>query len=130
VVVCGAMGGQRRDAEGTAPAGRKSARWRGWWWRAKFTVFSCCVLFFCSSSVTRNGHLVLLLDRQCVGYTITSSNQVAADSLFLSCLPKNYFPIISAFFKISQIVVFPCMTARKYSWNGGGGKAQGEGREI
>jgi hypothetical protein len=87
--------------------------------------------FFSSSSgVTRNGLLVLLLDRQCVGYTVTSSNLVAADSLFLSCLPKNYFLIISAFFKISQIVVFPCMTARKYSWNGGGGRAEGEGREI
>jgi hypothetical protein len=96
----------------------------------RFSPVAYCVLFFCSSSVTRNGHLVLLLDRQCVGYTITSSNQVAVDSLFLSCLPKNYFLIISAFFKISQIVVFPCMTARKYSWNGGGGKAQGEGREI
>jgi hypothetical protein len=55
---------------------------------------------------------------------------VAADFLFPSCLPKNYFLIISVLFKISQIVVFSCMTARKYSWNGGGGRVEGEGREI
>jgi hypothetical protein len=48
--------------------------------------------FFSSSSgVMRNGLLALLLDRQCVGYTVTSSNRVAADSLFLSCLPKKLF---------------------------------------
>jgi hypothetical protein len=43
---------------------------------------------------------------------------------------KNYFLIIPVFSKISQIVVFPCMTARKYSWNGGGGRAQGGERDL
>jgi hypothetical protein len=56
-----------------------------------FSPVACCVFFFSSSGVTRNGHLVLLLDRQCVGCTVTSSNRVTADSLFLSCLPKIIF---------------------------------------
>jgi hypothetical protein len=89
-------GGQRRDTEGTAPTCRKSARWRGWWWRAEFMVFSCCLLcFFSSSGVTRNGHLVLLLDRQCVGCTVTSSNRLLLIpySYLLQNIPDSSLPL-------------------------------------
>jgi hypothetical protein len=57
----------------------------------QFSHVACCIFIFRSSGVMRNGLLVLLLDKQCIGCTVIRSNRVAADSLFLSCLPKIIF---------------------------------------